>query len=128
MEPQAVKSARKPKFIPPAVERARQWVDNNWRENPSLRQVAEQARISVFYFHRLFKAHTGKTVKTYIDELRIAEAKRLLEAGTDIGEVGTALGFAHQSHFTVRFRQRVGLPPAKWVKAQREARATAMAA
>ncbi len=104
------------KFIPPAVERARQWVEANWRENPSLARVAAEARISKFYFHRLFKRLTGKTLKTYIEDFRTAEAKRLLLEGVSIGEVTVQLGFAHQSHFTARFRQQVGMPPAKWLR------------
>lgn len=107
-------------YIPPTIEKARQWVDQNWRKNPSLADVAAEAELSTFHFHRLFKRHTGQTLKNYIDDFRIAEAKRLLIKGADIAEVSALLRYTHQSHFTSRFRQRVGLPPSKWLKQQRQ--------
>lgn len=112
--------SEKERPIPPSVERARVWVDENFRANPSLAEVAAVSKISRFYFHRLFKRLTGQTLKQYIDGLRMEDARRMLLDGVPSTEIAKRLGFSSKSHFTSRFREQFGAPPARWVVACRK--------
>jgi AraC-like DNA-binding protein len=58
------------------------------------------------------------TYGTLVDELRFAEAKKLLEKpGPRIGDVAMAVGFEDQSNFTRMFRRVGGLSPKEFRKA-----------
>ena len=46
-------------------------IQNNLDKDLSLASVARAAGTSASYFHRLFKAHLGGTLKTYTDRLRV---------------------------------------------------------
>ena len=104
------------------LERARDFIESRFAKNPTLPKIAEQAGMNPFHFHRLFTKHFGQTPKKWLDELRIAAAKEMLNWGESIPTITQTLGFAHQSHFTCRFRQLVGEPPGRWIRQQKVAR------
>ena len=60
----------------------------------------------------------GLTFQTLIDEVRFAEAKKLLQKpGTRIADVAISVGFHDQSHLTRMFRRLAGLSPREFRKA-----------
>ena len=107
---------------PVELAAARELIERAFRRNVSLDEVAAAARLSPFHFHRLFRRHYGKTPKQYVDELRIAEAKRLALAGVRFAEVARAVGFANPSHLSQRFKQLTGQRPGQWLRAARRKR------
>jgi AraC-like DNA-binding protein len=105
----------------PALERARRYVEANYARKPELSEIAQVAKLSPFHFHRRFQLCFRETAKGMIDRLRIAEAKRLLLAGTSQLEVAAQMGFAHQAHFCSRFRQLENVTPGRWLQNHHEA-------
>lgn len=64
---------------------------------------------------RRFRAATGLSLMDYIQNLRIEEAKRLLEATSlPVEEVSAAAGYENSSFFRRLFRRRCGLPPSSY--------------
>jgi AraC family transcriptional regulator len=64
---------------------------------------------------RVFHAHHGVTVATYLRQLRIAWAQeQLRRSDATASEVALAAGFSDQSHFTRAFTRVVGTPPRRW--------------
>src|SRR5215472_2627823 len=62
-------------------------------------------------FHRYF----GCTIGTYVRQVRIARAQRLLSVHKmNIAEIALECGFSDQSHFTTQFRRITGMPPKKF--------------
>ena len=100
---------------PDRIERAKQFIADNYLQNPSLHAIATAVDCSPFHFHRIFTATTGMTPKDYVDQFRIEEAKRRILSGEPLATVATDLKWSHQSHFTSRFKQLVGEPPARWI-------------
>jgi AraC-like DNA-binding protein len=98
------------------IERAKQFIADNYLHNPSLNAIAAAVDCSPFHFHRTFTKATGFTPKDYVDQFRIEEAKRRILSGEPLATVATDLKWSHQSHFTSRFRQIVGEPPARWIR------------
>jgi AraC family transcriptional regulator len=82
----------------------------------SLDQLAAVARISPYYFARLFKNSTGLPPPQYVIACRIERAKELLRERKrlPLAEVATEVGFAHQSHFTRHFKRLVGVAPRRF--------------
>jgi len=94
---------------------ALQYMRQNFAGESSLDDVAKTVHLSPFHFHRRFAALLGVSPKHYMFDCQIAEAKRLLvEQEKDLREVAELCGFAHQSHFTSRFKQATGLTPTAW--------------
>lgn len=98
------------------LHRVMQYLQEHFREHPTLRALAQIAGLSPFHFHRLFRHCYGKTIKRVNTELQVQHAIELLRVGVPTAEVGVRSGFANQSHFTSRFKLITGLPPATWVR------------
>jgi AraC family transcriptional regulator len=118
----APRKADEPEGVPVELGVAREFIGGRFRRNVTLGEVAAAARLSPFHFHRLFRRHFGKTPKRLVDELRIAEAKRLALGGMRLVDVARAVGFAHQSHLSQRFKQLTGESPSQWLRAARRER------
>lgn len=99
-------------------ERMRRILDftlNHFTEEIPVEQVAEIAHLSVPSFCRYFKQRTRKTYIDYLNELRIAHARRLLMT-TDfsISQVGLECGFQNLSNFHRVFKKLVGATPLRF--------------
>lgn len=78
------------------------------------RDLADHAGYSPFHFSRLFLARTGIGPGQYLSALRIDAAKRLLLADRDpVIDVAAAVGFDSLSSFSRRFKESVGVAPAR---------------
>ena len=86
-----------------------------FHRGPTLTEIAKQVQLSPFHFHRRFAELLGLTPKHYLLECQISQAKQeLLSRKKELSQVATDCGFAHQSHFTSRFKQATGLTPTRW--------------
>jgi AraC-like DNA-binding protein len=99
---------------------AEQYIRDHFRASPDLHELAKTVNLSIFHFHRSFKKAYGEPPKQMITRLQIAEARKLLaETDAPLAELAKQLGFAHQSHFTSRFRQITGTTPSRFRRAER---------
>ena len=91
------------------------FMQQEFHRNPTLDEIAKKAHLSPFHFHRRFTDLVGQTPKHFLLGCQIHEAKRLLAARRrELAQIATDCGFAHQSHFTSRFKQATGLTPTRW--------------
>jgi len=80
----------------------------------TVEDVAREACLSRFHFHRLFTAMTGETPHRYIARLRLERARAMLrDRERSIGDVALASGFATPSAFSSAFSKHFGYPPKK---------------
>lgn len=78
----------------------------------SLEALAQQTGYTPYHFTRLFRQATGESPHQFVLRLRVECAQRLLaETSLPLAEIASACGFAHQSHLTHIFKQRLGLTP-----------------
>jgi AraC family transcriptional regulator len=103
----------------PALKFMRQ----EFHRGPTLGEISRQVHLSPFHFHRRFAELLGLTPKHYMLECQITEAKaQLLAARKELSQIAADCGFAHQSHFTSRFKQATGLTPTRWRRLARDHR------
>jgi AraC family transcriptional regulator len=92
-----------------------EWMAEHIAEDFNLDQLAAQARLSKFHFHRLFKRAVGVSPSRYHINLRMDEAKRLLrETKKSVVDVALDVGYANPSHFAQLFRRETGLSPSDY--------------
>ncbi|PZV17272.1 MAG: DNA-binding response regulator [Leptolyngbya sp.] len=91
------------------------FIEAHYRQPISLGDVAQAAGYSPAYLTNLVQSHTGRTVKQWIIERRMAEAKTLL-ATTDQSVRGIAefSGYSDAGYFARQFRQLHGVSPQVW--------------
>jgi AraC family transcriptional regulator len=85
-------------------------------DKPLNREVlAEVAGFSVPHFHRIFTAHVGENIATYVRRVRLERAGRTLRMGAvDITEVALAAGYDTHAAFSKAFKQHFGLSPSEF--------------
>ena len=97
------------------VKSCEAWLTAHFRERNAVAGAARNSGIAERSLKRRFKAATGLTLIDYLQNLRIEEAKRLLETSEQSGdEVSYAVGYEDASFFRRLFKRRTGLTPARY--------------
>ena len=98
-----------------AVERVVALLRKKLAEDLSLEEMAQQAFLSPFHFHRVFRQLTGIPPGQFHSALRLQAAKKLLlETGMSVFDVCFEVGYKSPSTFVRRFTDLVGVSPYKW--------------
>lgn len=96
------------------ISRSIAWVRENFADTISVPHLAELAGMSPATFHRHFKAATAMTPVQFQKSLRLQEARRLLlSEGSDVAQVGFAIGYESPSQFSREYRRMFGAPPGR---------------
>lgn len=81
----------------------------------SVQNYADYLHLHPNYFSSLIKEETGKTVKLWIDEKIISEAKSLLKNSTlSVSEIAYELTFDDPANFSRFFKGKTGMTPAQF--------------
>ena len=100
---------------PPAITRAKQFIQDNQGEDLSLGQVAKAVNTSTFYFCKMFKKATGLNFTEYVSRLRIEKAKNLLpQPQPPVSEIAYEVGFQSLTHFNRVFKKIMGQSPTEY--------------
>lgn len=84
-------------------------------EPPTLEALAEEAGMSPFYFHRVFKAVTGVTPKAYAAARRAERVRAELAApGTSVTSAIYGAGFNSNGRFYEASDGMLGMTPTAW--------------
>ncbi len=104
------------------VHEAISYIHKNYSDPElSLLQIADHLHLSVGYLCTMFKEQTGVTLKNYITDVRIGEAKKLLKKDyMKIYEICTATGYQSSQYFSQVFFKKVGVYPAEYRKGVRD--------
>lgn len=99
------------------IEDTLEYIRENLTSEMDLAFLANRASFSKIYFHKLFKASTGRTIHQYIEEQRIKKAINLMMS-TDmtLSQVAYECGFSSQSYFCYAFKRNTGLTPRAYTK------------
>ena len=79
---------------------------------PDLDSLADASGISRFYFHRLFKRHTGITPKAYAAAWRARRLQSQLPAAASVTEAIYEAGYGSSGRFYADAPGRLGMQPA----------------
>ena len=87
------------------------YLNDNYKENISIKELALLFDINEFYLIRLFKINTNLTPVSYIINLRINYSKELIKKGYSILDTALECGFFDQIHFHRNFLKITAMTP-----------------
>ncbi len=73
------------------------WIDQHFREQPKLRDMARAVHLSEFHFNRLFRRWAGVTPKQYLAHVTARAARGALADGPSVLDAAHALGLSGPS-------------------------------
>ncbi|GBG57737.1 AraC family transcriptional regulator [Sporomusaceae bacterium FL31] len=94
-----------------AVNLVREYIEDTYTENISIKSLAQHCHLSPFHLIRVFRTHIGVPPHVYLKQVRIKQAKLLLAKRMSIASVAHETGFVDQSHFSRQFKQITGITP-----------------
>lgn len=118
MEDEAFWSAPCGESATGVMEQVRQYVDAHYIEDLSLGDLASRFGLDGSYLSRSFKQAAGSNLTVYVTQLRVAEAKRLLQRRElSITEVAQAVGYGDYAYFSRVFKKLTGISPRQYREA-----------
>jgi transcriptional regulator GlxA family with amidase domain len=97
------------------VRHAENWLASHFREPHAVAAVVAAAGIPERTLKRRFKSATGSRLIDYVQNLRIEEAKRLLEVDTIAAEaIAAEVGYENAAFFRRLFKRATGLTPGQY--------------
>lgn len=88
------------------------WLEANTRTSRAVERLARNTGIGRRTLERRFRAATGHSPVAYVQQLRIAEARRRLERSDEpVEQIALAVGYENASYFRRVFKRLTGLTP-----------------
>lgn len=95
-----------------AVRSTVAYLEENFRRNISLEELAQRIFFSKDYLNKVFKEITGTPIGVYLQKIRIAEAKRLLlDTDMTVSDIAERSGFRDMKSFYNVFKREIGMIP-----------------
>jgi transcriptional regulator GlxA family with amidase domain len=97
------------------VRGCERWLGEHFREPGAVAGVVSHARMPERTLKRRFKLATGLAIIDYVQNLRLEEAKRLLESSDEpVDEIAFTIGYEDPSFFRRLFKRRTGISPGRY--------------
>lgn len=93
---------------------AREYLQQHITDPPTLQELAAIAGTNTFKLKNGFKELFNNTVFGYLSEMRLDQARTLLQEGIPIKEVADRTGYSSVQHFSTSFRKKFSMPPGKF--------------
>jgi transcriptional regulator GlxA family with amidase domain len=97
------------------ISSAQEWMHRNFAKTFPLEAPARRVGMSVRNFVRRFKEATGDSPLAYLQKLRVAAAKRMLESNhKSMQEISDAVGYQDVAFFRSLFQRHTGVSPSAY--------------
>lgn len=104
-----------------AVKEVLDYISLHYQENLTVSELSGLSNYSEYYFMKLFRQYTGKTLVEYINDFRMEKAKYLLtHSDASVTEIAMNVGFNSTSYFIKKFQQANEVSPHKYRKSMRQ--------
>jgi len=98
-----------------SISSAQEWMHKNFAKTFPLDEPARRVAMSVRNFVRRFKQATGDSPLIYLQKLRVAAAKRMLENNhRTVQEISDAVGYQDVAFFRGLFQRHTGVSPSAY--------------
>ena len=91
------------------------YINNHLDETLDLKTLANEAALSDFHFHRIFKALKNEAIGGYITRLRLEATARLLRyTALTIEEIAFNIGYETPASLSKAFKKQYGISPTEY--------------
>lgn len=99
------------------MKKVENYISKNYSKDLKLEAIAQLFGYNSAYLGKMFKKAFGDNFNTYLDKVRIAQAKQLLlNESLKVYEVSEQIGFRNIDYFYKKFKHYVGLSPKEYRK------------
>ncbi len=100
-----------------SIKQVLDYMNRHYSEALSAKELALSSNFSEYYFMKIFRQYTGKTLIEYLNDLRLEKAKALLiHTCEPVTEIALKVGFNNTSYFIKKFQQANGVSPSNFRK------------
>ncbi len=92
------------------------YIQNNYQNDISREDVANEVFLEPTYFSKYFKNKTGETFHNYLFNFRMNKAIEFLQTNKSVTEVSHMVGYGDLVYFNKKFKQYTGLSPSDYKK------------
>lgn len=97
------------------IKEAINYIEQNFQNNISIEEIADLCGINRSYFGKIFKKSIGRSPQEFLMNYRMVKAAELLKlTSLSIAEIGSAVGYENQLHFSRAFKTVYGISPREW--------------
>lgn len=97
------------------IESVIRYVKQFHTDEVNLENICKEFSCSRSYISHSFKKHTGRTLREYICDLRIEDAKTLLKySSLSVTEIAFSVGFGDSNYFSQVFKKKLGMTPLEY--------------
>jgi len=99
------------------VQEVKDYIDSHFTEKLALDDLAERFFINKFYLSKIFKEQFGTSINSYLLQVRVTHAKRLLRfSELSIEQIGYECGVGDANYFSRMFKKIEGISPGEYRK------------
>ncbi|WP_146200611.1 AraC family transcriptional regulator, partial [Paenibacillus agaridevorans] len=110
------KAQRSPYSAPDVVRRCAAYIDQHYKDNIRMDELASWCGLHPSTFTRHFKAAMGMLPSDYLIHARIESAKTILPGGGPLREVARQVGFCDEYYFSRMFKKVAGVSPSVYIR------------
>ncbi|GFI04239.1 MAG: AraC family transcriptional regulator [Lachnospiraceae bacterium] len=97
------------------IKEAFSFIEQNFQNDISVEDIAASCGLNRSYFGKIFHESTGKSPQEFLISYRMTKATELLKlTGLSIGDIGNAVGYPNQLHFSRAFKNVYEISPRQW--------------
>ncbi len=102
------------------MKEALSFIEQNFQNDISVEDIAAFCGLNRSYFGKIFHDTIGKSPQEFLMSYRMQKATELLKlTQLSIGDIGNAVGYSNQLHFSRAFKNVYGVSPREWRNANR---------
>lgn len=97
------------------IKEALVFIEQNFQNDITVEDIAAFCGLNRSYFGKIFRDTVGKSPQDFLISYRMSKAGELLKlTSLSIADVGNAVGYPNQLHFSRAFKNAYGVSPRNW--------------
>ena len=97
------------------IKEALSYIEQNFQNNITIEDIAAFCGLNRSYFGKIFHDTIGKSPQEFLISYRMTKAAELLKlTSLSVADIGNAVGYPNQLHFSRAFKNVYGTSPRSW--------------
>mgnify|MGYP000007696045 FL=1 len=97
------------------IKEALSFIEQNFQNDISIEDIAACCGLNRSYFGKIFHDTIGRSPQEFLISYRMTKAAELLKiTALSIADIGNAVGYPNQLHFSRAFKNIYGISPRNW--------------